>query len=139
MQIVKPLPLSKRKRHAFENNSPLCFEPCSGLEQEDAALCGRLFLEKYVMLHTAAKERDWMLFKLRPKLHALDHLIDSIGITGFNPMRHSCFQDEDFLGKFKRTSVRCHGMSVQKRNLERYLPLLHLRAQTREKLQRWVL
>ena len=106
--------------------------------QDTCYALGRLFMRCYGALRERAENENLLLWRVRPKHHAMDHIIDDVRL-GLNPARSSCFKDEDFLGKFKHTSARCHGRTVQHRGLERYLPWLHIRAAAREKLDRWVL
>ena len=106
--------------------------------QDDCYALGRLFMRSYGALHELALAQNQKLWRIRPKHHAMDHLIEDVRL-GLNPGRMSCFKDEDFLGKFKYTSAKCHGRSVQHRGLERYLPWIYIRAHGREKLERWLL
>ena len=106
--------------------------------QDDCYALGRLFMRGYGALRHQALEQNLLLWRIRPKHHAMDHIIEDVKL-GLNPARSSCFKDEDFLGKFKYTSAKCHGRTVQHRGLERYLPWIHIRAIGREKLQRWLL
>ena len=104
----------------------------------EVCVCARFFLESYHALHFAAWPQQ-ALFLMRPKLHAFHHIICMLETTGLNPVRASCFRDEDWLGKFKKTSARCHGKTVHFKSLARYLPYIHMRAQKREKSRLWLL
>ena len=105
----------------------------------EACLCGHAFLVLYSALNASALNSGQNLFFIRPKLHALQHIVDMMKKTGINPARASCFKDEDWLGKFKRTSSKCHGSTVHFRGMARYLPYLHMRSQKRETTKQWLL
>ena len=44
--------------------------------------------------------------------NSFDHMLQDMYKCSLNPMRMSCFTDEDFLGKLKRIAVHCHGATV---------------------------
>ena len=65
-----------------------------------------------------------MRYKLRPKLHYLHHAIIDLQKTRLNPFFSTCFLDEDYMGKVKALSSKCHASTVVHRTLQRYLILL---------------
>jgi hypothetical protein len=65
-----------------------------------------------------------MRYKLRPKLHYLHHAIIDLQKTRLNPFFSTCFLDEDYMGKIKALSSKCHASTVVHRTLQRYLILL---------------
>lgn len=65
-----------------------------------------------------------MAFKMRPKHHYLWHVAMDVLTTRVNPRIHHVWSDEKFLGSIKKTACRCHGSTVQKRTIERYLVAL---------------
>ena len=67
-----------------------------------------------------------MAFKMRPKHHCLLHLAIEVQCTKLNPKSYHVFADESFLGKVKAIARKCHGRSMQKRVLERWILSLSL-------------
>lgn len=65
-----------------------------------------------------------MAFKMRPKHHYLWHVSRDIATTMVNPRIYHVWEKEKFLGKLKRIATRCHGATIQRRALERYLLVL---------------
>ena len=62
-----------------------------------------------------------MAFKFRPKHHCLVHLALDIIKNQVNPRVYHVFNDESFLGKLKLVARKCHGASMTKRVLQRYV------------------
>lgn len=90
--------------------------------------CGWKMLEGYHHLAKMAAQRQWCLFRLRPKLHLQAHLVLELqwpiekGIQWiFNTMSWSCWSDEDFVGRVSRCSRRCHQFLVVPRTIARSL------------------
>ena len=73
------------------------------------------FLASYCWRHQI------MAFKMRPKHHYLWHVAVDTALNQLNPRLHHVWSDEKFLGLVKRIACRCHGATVQKRAIERYL------------------
>ena len=71
-------------------------------------------------------EHQLMAFKMRPKHHCLLHLALEVQCTKLNPKAYHVFADESFLGKIKAIARKCHGRSMQKRVLERWILSLSL-------------
>eukprot|EP00959_Pyramimonas_sp_CCMP1952_P355722 7450464-Pyramimonas_sp.AAC.1 len=52
------------------------------------------------------------LWKIRPKHHYLDHMIDRLAVDRQNPCRQlQCAGEEAYLGVLKRIGKACHGMT----------------------------
>ena len=62
-----------------------------------------------------------MAFKMRPKHHILWHVARDVAANSCNPRVFHNFNEESFLGKIKAIAIRCHGKSIQRRTLDRYL------------------
>ena len=60
-------------------------------------------------------------FKMRPKHHYLWHVGVMVGETRLNPSLFHVWEDEKFLGHVKLIARQCHGATMQKRALERYV------------------
>ena len=57
-------------------------------------------------------------WKLTPKCHALLHI--ALDSAMANPRLSHCYQDEDFIGRTKRTYTACHGATAPMRTIQRY-------------------
>ena len=69
-------------------------------------------------------------WKLVPKAHALQHIVLDSGMQ--NPRVQHCYQDEDFVGRMKRTYTACHGATAPHRAIQRYAMGTSLRLAARE-------
>ena len=66
-------------------------------ERETAIATGELFLNSYVSLATEAVQRGEKYFKVRPKIHYLQHLFEQLRGRSRNPYFSSTFMDEDWI------------------------------------------
>lgn len=62
-----------------------------------------------------------MIFKMRPKHHALFHLSEDVRRNRLNPKVHNCVDEESWLGKVKAIDRMTHGGCMEKRTMERYI------------------
>jgi hypothetical protein len=69
------------------------------------------------LIHDAGEQ----LWGIRPKHHALWHVVTDVEKCSLNPKFFQCDMDESFLGQLKRIGVRTHGGTVTTRLLQRYL------------------
>ncbi|CAE7822447.1 unnamed protein product, partial [Symbiodinium sp. CCMP2456] len=94
--------------------------------------CGHKFLMGYSVLVTKCYERSLCLFKLRPKVHYLNHIFlrcyEEFRAAGFatNILAESTFMSEDFVGRAARLSRRVSTRAVAVKTLQRYL--LHMKS-----------
>lgn len=83
---------------------------------------GHVFLLNLQALHERDQKHIW---KLRPKLHALEHLMhDALHVTRLNPKLICCLGEEDFLGLMKKLVVPLRGLCplrMMRRILQRYV------------------
>ncbi|CAE7241970.1 unnamed protein product [Symbiodinium sp. CCMP2592] len=79
------------------------------------------FLLSYQKLALNALQQQRLLFKLRPKLHYLQHLILDTQQTELNAMAMSNFGDEDHMKVLKSVSHACHPGKVLTSWAKRYL------------------
>lgn len=94
-------------------------------EQANAYRYGRLFLLSYQYLASANLLQGVCNYKIRPKSHSIQHVIDRHLSSKENPRFHNCFMDEDFMGKIARLCRHCHGGdTMTTRAMQRYL--LHM-------------
>lgn len=91
-------------------------------------------MNSYVALAKGAVERRELIWPLRPKLHALCHVISGVQADCRNPKYFACFLDEDFLGKVVRVAAKCHRTTVCRAVLQRYLVRMARRWQGLENL-----
>ncbi len=73
-------------------------------------------------------------WKLQPKCHALLHIV--LDSAMLNPRHAHCYQDEDFIGRTKRTYTACHGATAPVRTVQRYCMGTSLMLTAREQLLR---
>jgi len=113
-----------------------------GVVLEDATIdaleyAGRLYILSYASLAERAAISGEYLWKVRPKLHVFDHMISDLRETKLNPARYGAWGEEDFLGKIKALTKHCHGLSVLRTSLLRYMLYLGLRWETRRRMNTW--
>ena len=89
----------------------------------------RGFMFAYARLAKLSAEAGVHLWRLRPKLHMFDHLLDQTREARANPKTAACFGEESFLGFLKRIAIKCHGASMLRTSLLRYMLYLALRWQ----------
>ncbi|CAE7351165.1 unnamed protein product [Symbiodinium sp. CCMP2592] len=78
-----------------------------------------LFRASYNYCAYDACGRSKMLFKLRPKIHRLEHLVyDQTAVTC--PLRTSTYGDEDMVGRIKMSAALCHPQGLGLQVLYRY-------------------
>ena len=85
---------------------------------------GMLYLQCYVRLAESALRSLRPRFKLRPKVHSFhcETLLRIRGGSRVNPRFHSCFNDEDYVGRVCNVGKQaCHPMTMAKRVLERIM------------------
>lgn len=96
-------------------------------EAQTAILDGCRFCRLYVLLARTCLSRKLCLFKLKPKFHMLCHILKTMSDqflvnpnTVVNPLAHSTFQCEDFVGKVARISRRVSPKTHGDKILNRY-------------------
>jgi hypothetical protein len=95
-------------------------------ESVDAEACGRLFLLGYHELALLALEAGLALWRLRPKFHYFDEVLQLMLLTLENPGKQTCMNEEDFMGKLKKIYAKTHRSSQRFRGIQRYLLLLKM-------------
>ncbi|CAE7216894.1 unnamed protein product [Symbiodinium sp. CCMP2456] len=91
---------------------------------------GYAFLMDYSALVSKCYDRALCLFKLRPKIHYLNHIFLRIYeewlSEGFavNPLAEATFMSEDFVGRAARVSRRVSTRAVAIKTLQRYIFLM---------------
>ncbi|CAK9118510.1 unnamed protein product [Durusdinium trenchii] len=118
MQLLNVCAFSLAKAIELIDNSGLI------LSSEEASE-----ITKFLLMHLRTTRRlasiCWgnaiMAFKMRPKHHYLWHIAMDVTATKLNPRLFHVWEDEKFLGRIKRIATKCHGGTVQRRALERYV------------------
>ena len=88
---------------------------------------GRLFLLSYGWLGREATSNGMALWKVRPKHHAVDGMLERIRESGANPRWQHCCVEEDFAGKLSKLVSKIHRKVVCCRIVDRYLMYLSVR------------
>ena len=91
----------------------------SGHELTQVRTLGRVFITVYLKCARAALDANQMLWRCRPKLHLLAHLLSPR--ISCNPARFSRWMDEDFLKKIGKTLRLVDSTTAQQRILQRWL------------------
>lgn len=97
------------------------------LTEEEAATAqnaGRAHLVMYQALAEDAWENDVYLWKLRPKMHYVAHVIEELTETYENPACTDLFSWEDFVGKVKRVAAKTHRKTTSLRVVQRWMLVL---------------
>lgn len=81
----------------------------------------RLHLRATEWLAGYAWNTGLLMFKMRPKHHAMFHLMLDTKAFRINPRVFSCFGEEAFLGRIKYIARQCHGKTMCVRVLQRYI------------------
>jgi hypothetical protein len=104
------------------------------LDDDEVARIGdvsSMFLCCWQKLHEIDNHVTRWTWKIRPKMHALDHLVRSLTVhTRLNPKHMSCLMEENFLGKMKRIGKATRGgsaLQMSVRTLQRYVLCMSLR------------
>lgn len=95
------------------------------LEEHQAAelrRTGEQFIALYLGLAAWSTHESLCLFKIRPKLHLLHHLVTRI--STLNPKIVSCMGDESFMGVTGRIARSTHRSTLPLRTLQRYSQVL---------------
>eukprot|EP00969_Alexandrium_andersonii_P024531 1070275-Alexandrium_andersonii.AAC.1 len=76
---------------------------------------------------------------MRPKVHAFDHLLRDALRFRLNPRHIATWNEESYMGCVKRATKTCHGSTVLRTSLVRYLLYLCLRWHQRRATGLWAL
>lgn len=92
-------------------------------EAQAAHHTGSQFVRWYLHCAWLFAAKGQTLFKTRPKLHYFWHVCQQLGPSAsrLNPNVHSCFMDEDMVGRVSRVASRTHRRTTALRSLERFL------------------
>ena len=101
-------------------------EACKHVFFEDAdkrtfLLSGRQMLAAYHWLAADSLAQGVLRWPLRPKHHAVFHLLKSVALDARNPKRFGTIMDEDLLGKVVKVAAKCHRRTVAEGVVFRYI------------------
>jgi hypothetical protein len=85
---------------------------------------GRTMLLCWQALACSAIDKNECNYKLRPKSHYVDHVLDQVAEGLENPRVLSNFMDEDFIGKVVALAKQQHRANVVPRTIELYMMML---------------
>ena len=95
---------------------------------EEKEEVGKHFEQALLCYHALSEEshrQGRYLYRWTPKNHALVHIY--LDFFNINPRKTHCYQDEDMVGRMKRTYNGCHQNTAPLRSLQRYLIMVGLR------------
>ena len=93
----------------------------SSSELRELRLARITFFGFYFKLHMLAEEDERPLYGFQPKLHMIDHAERIAQSLRLNPASYWTFQDEDNMHVMMKVSVHCHGSTLEKATLEKWL------------------
>ena len=96
-------------------------------QPDESVWCGRCAAACYEWLARRAVLDGRCLFRVKPKLHYMLHLLDWTQTTGLNPERMSNFLDEDYMQKVQSVISSCHGATWFTTWAKRYLVKVGMR------------
>ena len=88
-------------------------------EQNSVRFLGDVYINTLLRLASGAINSAEYMWKIKPKVHALSHLLDSP--RAINPKSYATWLDEDFLKKMSKTLRLTNVKTAQTRVLERWL------------------
>ena len=88
---------------------------------------GRCYLRCWGALAEKAIAAGRPMYRLRPKLHMIDHIIEDLSRTRENPRYLWNFADEDLMGRIVRLARRQHRSVCVDRTLKLYIMMLRRR------------
>ena len=95
----------------------------SDAENRQVRVLGNLFINGYIRLASTAMANDLLLFKVRPKYHFVQHMLEdcSTRASARNCGWDAVWMDEDFvkycMRMYRRMSRRCAALNILRRNL----------------------
>ena len=94
------------------------------LEPSNQAMDGALLCYNALAAHALADNK--ILWHMTPKFHMAGHIAYDFAQIR-NPRWVHNYMDEDMVGKIKRISSKCHGLTAGKMALNRYIILVGVR------------
>ena len=103
-------------------------------EQNHRKIVGEMFMFVYVRLAAKAADQNKKMFRTRPKLHMMHHIILESRASNLNPVTGSTWMDEDAIKRYFQVKKRVHRKTAALNCLRRWL--LGLPVQFRRVLKR---
>ena len=85
---------------------------------------------KALCAESLARNRNY--YPLKPKCHMFDHTIRDACRTRLSPTAHWCFSDEDFIGRMKLLSAKCHLYTLALKSMRKWCLRLYLTLQRQD-------
>lgn len=89
-------------------------------EAEHSVWLSRLHAVTYQSLAARALLQRRLLYKIRPKTHYFQHMLDHVSETHLSPMFLATFGDEDYMHKIRNIARACHGATFHRQWAKRY-------------------
>ena len=93
-------------------------------DAQKAQRYGRLYLIVYQHLSYWSHQENYLLYKMRPKMHYVAHVIEDLTLFYENPVLCDSFGWEDFVGKIKKIAIKTHKCTTNMEATLRYLLFL---------------
>ena len=119
--LLAAVAMGKVMRRLLESDYFMSSSDCEFILQN-----GHTFLLSYQRLAAMSYQNELCLFKLKPKIHYLNHIFLTIknewllSETAVNPCAEATFMSEDFVGQVARISRRVDARAVAIKTLQRY-------------------
>jgi hypothetical protein len=109
---------------AILDSEPMFMSPSALAEATQA---GWNYLRTYFALAKMCVDAGVRRWKVRPKCHALAHLLLRSSYSSMNIRFWSCWSDEDYIGKICKLARGTHPRTIAQRTLDRWLANLAVR------------
>ena len=93
-------------------------------DAQKAQRYGRLYLIVYQHLSYWSHQENYLLYKMRPKMHYVAHVIEDLTLFYEIPVLCDSFGWEDFVGKIKKIAIKTHKCTTNMEATLRYLLFL---------------
>jgi hypothetical protein len=103
---------------AMENCKQVFFDPAG---KDSFLSSGKTMLASYHWLAGHWLSRNALRWPLRPKMHAVHHILRDVQTDDRCPKRYGTIMDEDFLGKVVKVAAKCHRRTVAAGVMFRYI------------------
>ena len=93
--------------------------------EQDAVLChGTLYIDLYLELALRALQQRAARWKIRPKLHYSEEILEAVKQCPLNPRVVSTFGGENHIGRMAQICRAVHRQCASRRVVDRYLAVL---------------
>lgn len=88
------------------------------------------FIYAYLELNRRARRMHLKRYAVTPKLHAFMHCLDDMQALQYSARYHTCYREEDFVGRVSAIATSCNARNVGLRTLQRWWLGIVLRLRT---------